>query len=945
MKAFATQLRHERKLHAWSQEHLAEMVGTTVRSVSRWERGSAFPNCYFRQKLTELFGKSTSELGLLEATIDTSAQPVVQGGTDQPLLPACSDAFPRLWNLPHPRNPLFTGREAILTEIHRALHYEQTGAWLPVQAITGLGGMGKTQTALEYAYRFAESYQRTFWLCVEARETLYAQMVALAEALHLFAPEGQPLHAYIEAIKGWLGDHSDWLLIMDNLEELTLLREVLPAPCRGHILVTTRTQATGPGIKRLDLAKMAPEEGALLLLRRAKRLDPAACLEQATGADRRLAITLAERLDGLPLALDQAGAYIEEAACSLEHYAVLFQRHRDILLGLRDLSGGTNADHPRSVRATLALSLERLQRENPAALALLQLCAFLHAEAIPEELLQCGASELGSLVESLVGDPLQLDVSMADLRRYSLLQRDPEGHSISLHRLVQVVVQDTLEETAQRRWAEGVVRLLNRVFPQQVEYTNWERCQWLLPHALRCAKLIEEWHCTFPEAARLLHGTGYYLWERGAYAQALPLYQRALDLREHTLGPDHPDVAGSLNSLAALYYVLGRYEEALPLFERALAIRERVLESPHPDVAESLNNLALLAYKQGRYEHALPLFQRALTTWEQTLGPDHPHVATTLNNLALLYQNQGRSAEALLLFERTLAIDEQTLGPDHPGVATDLNNLAELYREQGQYNQAISFHRRALAIREQTLESTHPDLAQSLNNLAILYREQGQYKEALPLHQRALAIREQALGPSHPLVATSLHSLATFYCTQGQYVEALPLYQRALALDEQAYGSTHPEVANDLNSLAVLYRKLGQYEQALPLVERALAIRKQALGADHPAVGRSLNNLAEFYREQEQYEQAMVQAQRALAILEQALGPTHPDVAESLNTLAALYQAQGQYEQALPLYQRVLTIREQVLGPTHPTISHCLDQYAALLHTLQRPIDAQVLEV
>jgi tetratricopeptide (TPR) repeat protein len=252
---------------------------------------------------------------------------------------------------------------------------------------------------------------------------------------------------------------------------------------------------------------------------------------------------------------------------------------------------------------------------------------------------------------------------------------------------------------------------------------------------------------------RLWSIIGQFLHDMGLYPSAVLFTKRALDIDERTLGPDHSDVATSLNNLALLYQDQGKYDEALPLYQRALDIKERTLGPDHPSVATSLNNLALLYKDQGKYDEALPLYQRALDIEERSLGPDHPSVATSLNNLALLYKDQGKYDEALPLYQRALAIDERTLGPDHPSVAISLNNLALLYKDQGKYDEALPLYQRALDIEERSLGPDHPSVAISLNNLALLYKDQGKYDEALPLYQRALVIDERTLGPDHRNVA------------------------------------------------------------------------------------------------------------------------------------------------------------------------------------------------
>ena len=261
------------------------------------------------------------------------------------------------------------------------------------------------------------------------------------------------------------------------------------------------------------------------------------------------------------------------------------------------------------------------------------------------------------------------------------------------------------------------------------------------------------------------------------------LYRRSLAIREKALGPDHPDVAISLNNLAALLMDQAQYAEAEPLYRRSLAINEKALGLDHPDVAMSLNNLAGLLDDQGQYTAAEPLYRRSLAIREKVLGPDHPDVAISLNNLAGLLRHQGQYAAAVPLLRRSLAINEKVLGPDHPDVATSLNNLAVTLMEQGQYAAAVPLLRRSLAIREKALGADHPDVAISLISLARLLIDQGRYAEAEPLLRRSIAINEKALKPDHPHFATTLSNLAGFYVIQRQYSKAELFLARALAAE------------------------------------------------------------------------------------------------------------------------------------------------------------------
>jgi CHAT domain-containing protein/Tfp pilus assembly protein PilF len=411
------------------------------------------------------------------------------------------------------------------------------------------------------------------------------------------------------------------------------------------------------------------------------------------------------------------------------------------------------------------------------------------------------------------------------------------------------------------------------------------------------------------------------LQKQGKFAEAVPLAEHSLSLREKELGPMHPDVAASLNRLGDLHDSLGEPGKALPLVTRALSIRENALGRSHPDVAASLNSLANVHVSRGEYATAIPLFDRALAIREKALGSMHPKVAETLSSLGDLYLEQSAFAKAEPLLVRALAIREKALGPMHPDVATTLNDLGGLHKEQGAYARAESLWVRALSIREKALGPTHPDVGNSLNNLGMLYSEQRAYAKAEVHLVRALDIRERALGPAHPRVATSLNNLAMLYASRGAYAKAEPLYLRALDIAEKALGPMHDKVAGILGNLAALYMDQKAYGKAEPLYLRALDLTEKAMGPMHPEVAVEMNNLANCYSRQGANDKAEPLHLRALDIWEKALGPMHPDVALALHNLALAYTDQGAYEKAEPLFLRALDIDEKALGPMHPQVA------------------------
>jgi tetratricopeptide (TPR) repeat protein len=557
-----------------------------------------------------------------------------------------------IWNIPYQRNLLFTGREDVLKKLTDVLRAGKTAALAQPQAISGLGGIGKTQTAVEYAYRYRDDYKAILWVKAETEGSINADFVTIASLLDLPEKQEQDQHKIVEAVKRWFQEHTDWLLILDNADDIAMAQGFIPLGSKGHILLTTRAHATGRIARRIEVEKMEPYEGAIFLLHRAKLLDPGALLETVPLSVQETAREIVQVMDGLPLALEQAGAYIEETACALLGYLRLYQAQ-----GVRLLKehGEFVPDHPKPVATTWSLSFENVEQANAAAAELLGFCAFLAPDAIPEELFTASAAELGPILEPVASELSSLNTAIKELLKYSLVHRDPETNTLSIHRLVQEVLKDQVDEKIQRQWAERAVRALDIVFPYP-EYTNWNICRHYLLHAQVCSSLVEQYNLLFTEAATLLNRVGYYLWQRGEYEQVESLYKRALAIREEVLGSEHVDTATSLNELAVFYYSLGKYEQAEPLYQRSLSIYEKVLGPDHPDTATSLNNLAGLYDNQGKYEQAEPLYQRALAILEKTLPPDHPYISWALDNYASLLRNMNRIEVAEPLEERARAI-------------------------------------------------------------------------------------------------------------------------------------------------------------------------------------------------------------------------------------------------------------------------------------------------
>src|SRR5258708_1307969 len=366
-----------------------------------------------------------------------------------------------VWNVPYFRNPFFTGREEILRQLHDNFKINSAAAFTQQQAINGLGGIGKTQIAIEYAHLHRNEYPYVLWVNAASRETLVEGFVTIARLLDLPVKDEQDQNIIVEVVRQWLVNHEHWLLIMDNADDLNIVYYFLPTHRTGHILLTTRAQAVSKLAQSIEVDIMDIEEGMLMLLRRAGALSLSASLDLATRKHKEQARAIVQEMGGLPLALDQAGAYIEETHCTLSAYLHTYQQRQADLLTQR---GSQDKDHPESVVTTWSLSFEQVEQVSPVAADLLRCCAFLAPDAIPEELLTEGAAELGPSLQILKTDSTTFDTAIRILRRFSFLHRNQDNRTLSIHRLVQAVLFASIDEQKQYQEAKRVIKTVREDF-------------------------------------------------------------------------------------------------------------------------------------------------------------------------------------------------------------------------------------------------------------------------------------------------------------------------------------------------------------------------------------------------------------------------------------------------------------------------------------------------
>ncbi|QBD82600.1 tetratricopeptide repeat protein [Ktedonosporobacter rubrisoli] len=906
-------LRAQRLLRHWSQQELAEQLGTSVVTINRWERGVTAPSPYFRLKLCSLFGKTASELGLLPDELELEKADIAS--PDESALAAST---PSQGFLPFRRNPFFTGRDGVLTQLHTLLQKNTA----QIYALSGLGGIGKTQIAIEYVHRFRHAYQTVLWLRAESYDVLSADCLLFIKHSGLLKIiEVRQAEQPLEMVSFWLSKQSGWLLVLDNVEDEGLIEHFLPPFYAGHVLLTTRTQTLGPLAQMIDVKQMTQEESVVLLLRRAKLLPLQAQLRDISPEYIREANEICLQLAGVPLALDQAGAYIEETGCSLSDYLARYQRRR---LSLLDRRGRWHMQHPASVVATISLCMERIEQSFPAAAELLRCCIFLPVESISEEFLMRGAAALGPILADMIGDPLALDEAIASLRTLSLLYRHAAARRLSVHSLVQVVLLDMLSEEERYVWIGRVVGAVQLAFPGARTVDDVQICEQLLPLIYACVDYIRQRKLISPESAQLLHKAGNYLLLRGRYAHAEEFLQQALIIYQQMPATVKPDIAPIYNDLGLAYEAQGKYQQAEAAYEQALPPGDEEQLLATPVMSDIFLNIGRLALQQGDYTRAEKELARALDLKEQRLGCEHAALMPDLHLLALLYYQQRKYAQSEASLQRAIAICQKALGEAHPGTLESYSNLTLMYSVEGKYAQAQELYQQTVAMLASICGNTDYFTLSGLRSLGLVYGLQGKYSQAETLLRQALAICQRTFGRLHSDTAEALSNLALIYRLQGGYERAAALLQEARQIYTEMFTAQHPSVAGCQYALGIVYGLQEKYEAAQEALRHAHEIYKRAFGPPHPEAVECLSALGVIYAVQAKYAKAEQLLLQALDSRMHSVGSAHADVANACYRLATLYLEQAKYDDALLYGQRALHIYEQALGKDHPQTLECL---------------------
>ncbi|KAJ5707370.1 hypothetical protein N7488_007171 [Penicillium malachiteum] len=862
-----------------------------------------------------------------------------------------------LSTVPFHRDPDFVSRDTLLDQIHEKISVPGSRI-----ALVGIGGVGKSQLAIEYCYRLRDQLPETWVFWVHASNAARFEQCFRDIADQAKIPGRQdPTVNIFHLVESWLQDskRGNWLLILDNVDDDGFLRQpstisqqglqigqtntsakpllqYLPQSSNGSIIITSRSKEVALRIVNhnhehvLEIEPMNRHEALKLLQQKLGRLAETPDIQ-----------TLVEELEFMPLAIAQAASYIvhREPRFSVSQYLEKFRKSdREATKLLHYEAGHVYRDWEakNSILVAWQISFSHVRHTRPSAADLLSLMSFFDPQGISQELLLASRWEKSKSTFNYLQDVAESsreensdsssesnqDHAFTDdiqtLRDYSFIHMSADSTVFTMHRLVQLTARSWLKTQGQlEQWKERFIHNLRSNFPKG-NFENWTRCQALFAH-VQCAVVQKPYAVnSLQEWASLLHEAASFIWTRGNFDESKRMAEKAMKVRIKLFGPENEETLNSLAMLGLAYSLGGQWKEAEELHVRVIETCKRVLGLEHPSTLTSMANLASTYRNQGRWKEAEELELQAMEIRKLVLGPEHPDTLISMANLASTYRDQGRWKEAKELELQVMETRIHVLGIEHPGTLTSMANLALTYWNQGRLKAAEKLGMQVVETRKQVLGLKHPSTLTSMANLASTYWDQGRWKEAEELGMQVVEIRKQVLGPEHPDTLTSMANLASTYGDQGRWKEAEELDVQIMETRKQVLGPKHPSTLTSMANLASTYGDQGRWKEAEDLDVQVMETSKQVLGPNHPETLTSMANLASTYWNQGRWRAAEELGLHVLEIRKQVLGPEHPDTLTSMANLASTYGDQGRWKEAKELELLVVETRRQVLGIEHP---------------------------
>ncbi|KUJ40539.1 FxSxx-COOH system tetratricopeptide repeat protein [Streptomyces sp. NPDC093228] len=850
-------------------------------------------------------GADEAERRLLER-LDLPVDPLPESANSTRRGPRFPAAMPEVWGGVPRRNTRFTGRESLLNDAYHLLQSADAGAG--VVALHGMSGVGKTQLAAEYVYRFGSEYDVVWWVNAEKRVSYRRYLAELAPKLGLATGQeyGERLRAVRDSLRR--GDpYARWLLVLDGADEPDQIWDLVPTG-PGHVLITSRNpEWTEHNSKLLEVPVYERYESVAFIRRRAPRLSDAE-------ADQ-----LAEALEDLPLLLDQTAGWLNDSDLSVDDYIALLEG------GIDQDVVKVSADFPLAFQTAWSILLNKLRETVPESVDLLRLCTFFAPGFIPVRLLkEMPHDELPEQVAGLLNDPLLWNKAINQLRQYSVVRLESHdttsddaaasGESLYLHRMVHQIVGKDMPAEDHKEFIEVVRQALASADPRRpTDPDLWPVYAEIVPH-LKYADVLNS---TDPNIQRLVFNCLRYMFFSGEYAAGIKLGERALETWRSLLGETHPRIWELTYHYANLLRSVGEYGRTEAI-ERAAV--EHLREERGPQDLEHLRAAGGLAADLrglGRYDEALELSQSLLAAYRELLGEQDSRTLNAQNNVAATLVLLGRFEEALEVDRRTMEARRALLRARHPWTLYSETSYALDLRLLGRYADAESVQTKNVRELVLVLGANNPYTLKGRHNLAFCHYRSGDHESAGRLFADVLERSERVLGETNPDTLRYATSQSCFIREHGDIDQARELSETTVARYEVMLAEGHPFVAGARVNHALILRSVGERDHAYALGEQALTDMTAAVGERHPWTLGCAINASALRSLVGDPESAAELSKSTAALATEVLGRTHPLTLSARIAQAADLRSLRDRQQAEKLEQEALSDFVATLGPQH----------------------------
>lgn len=861
-------------------------------------------------ELSGLSAAAATETVLRAFDLPTSVRTADQG---RPAL-RFPGAAPLIWNV-GPRDATFTGRNPVLEHLRSRLASQSVSVVLPV-ALHGLGGVGKTQVALEYTHRFKADYDLIWWLDAEQPGLINQSLAELARRLGIRVGEceAETAREALDRLRIGRAPYERWLLVFDNADDPNDLKPYLPGGS-GHTLITSRNQSWTHVAEPLEIDVFAREESVAHLSRRMPSLS-------AADADQ-----VAEELGDLPLAVEVASAWLSETGMSVEGYLRSLEQESIKILSIDRPTG-----YPRNLEATWKISLDRLGERSNAGHRLLHMCAFL-APNISLDLIY-GQQTVDALapLDGSLRVPMMLGRVMQEINRLALARIDAQKNELQIHRLVQAYLKNQLGPEERNDTIHLVHRILAAARPPRGDTDdprNWEQYALIWPHLTPSEAVT----CDEEPVRQLLIDWVRYQWKSGAFDSALALSQ-TLDsawsaaLAEQTAQTPGDETQDLLRRqllhlrfhIGNIYRSQGKFQDARRMSEAVLADQEAALPPNDLHTLMTAGGLAADLRGLGQFIEALQMDARTYDRLKEIFGEDHERTLSAANNVAVSCRLVGDNVRARDLDRDTLQRRRTVLGPKHPYTLFSVTALARDLRELGEYDESIRLLKSAFEDYRAELDDSFQEKLRTATSLAISLRKAGQYPKARELTEQTLNVYTNEFEPGIPDALACKINLAADQAAAGEAEAAARTTAETLAAYEHRLGPEHPYSHICRNNMAVYLLRAGHVQDSEAAIRHAHTGFQSGFVSDHPYVLSAAVNLANCLMARGQVAEATLLDQTTYEGLISRLGESHPDTMATGLNLSLDLATGGQGTRARSMRDQLLPALAARLGEEHPTV-------------------------